>query len=147
MGDAELHQWAGGLDVLALPYRHGTHSGWLELCWDLGTSVLAPSVGHYAEQHDDAGFLAALEAGSVAAALGSLHQARREGCPWGDAEARLAARAERDQQVRAAHLAAYRRAADRRASATTGDTAPTPMPDDAPAAAGSASAATSSDGR
>ncbi|WP_409484748.1 glycosyltransferase [Arsenicicoccus dermatophilus] len=130
MGDAELHQWAGGLDVLALPYRHGTHSGWLELCWDLGTSVLAPSVGHYAEQHDDAGFLAALEPGSVAAALGGLLQARREGCPWGDDQVRLAARAERDQQVRAAHLAAYRRAADRRAASPAADPAPAPTPDD-----------------
>jgi hypothetical protein len=33
-----------------LPYRFGTHSGWLELCRDLGTTVVAPTTGHLAEQ-------------------------------------------------------------------------------------------------
>ena len=33
-----------------LPYRFGTHSGWLEACYDLGTPVLAPDCGFYAEQ-------------------------------------------------------------------------------------------------
>jgi len=42
------------LDVCLLPYRHGTHSGWLELCWDLGVSVAVPSgIGAYLEQHPD----------------------------------------------------------------------------------------------
>ena len=34
-----------------LPYRFGTHSGWLEACVDLGTGVLVPVTGHYADQH------------------------------------------------------------------------------------------------
>ena len=38
------------LDVSVLPYRFGTHSGWLEACFDLGTAVVAPSCGFYAEQ-------------------------------------------------------------------------------------------------
>ncbi|WP_214355215.1 hypothetical protein [Streptomyces sp. CJ_13] len=33
-----------------LPYRFGTHSGWLEACHDLGTAVAAPDCGFYAEQ-------------------------------------------------------------------------------------------------
>lgn len=33
-----------------LPYRFGTHSGWLEACFDLGTRVLAPDVGYYSDQ-------------------------------------------------------------------------------------------------
>jgi hypothetical protein len=33
-----------------LPYRFGTHSGWLEACRDLGTTVVAPTCGYYAEQ-------------------------------------------------------------------------------------------------
>ena len=33
-----------------LPYRFGTHSGWLEACFDLGTAVIAPSCGFYGQQ-------------------------------------------------------------------------------------------------
>ena len=33
-----------------LPYRFGTHSGWVELARDLGVHVLAPDCGHYAAQ-------------------------------------------------------------------------------------------------
>ena len=38
------------LDVSVLPYRFGTHSGWLEACRDVGTHVVAPTCGSYAEQ-------------------------------------------------------------------------------------------------
>jgi hypothetical protein len=53
LDDGELYRTLGGLDVCVLPYQHGTHSGWLEMCWDLGTAVVAPRVGFYAEQHPD----------------------------------------------------------------------------------------------
>jgi hypothetical protein len=33
-----------------LPYRFGSHSGWLEACFDLGTAVIVPSCGFYGEQ-------------------------------------------------------------------------------------------------
>ena len=33
-----------------LPYAFGTHSGWVEACYDLGTAVLAPRTGHWVEQ-------------------------------------------------------------------------------------------------
>jgi hypothetical protein len=43
--------YLASLDVSVLPYRFGTHSGWLEACRDVGTSVIAPSCGYYRYQH------------------------------------------------------------------------------------------------
>jgi glycosyltransferase involved in cell wall biosynthesis len=48
--DDDLVDYLAGLDLSVLPYRFGTHSGWLELCRDLGTPVAAPTCGFYAEQ-------------------------------------------------------------------------------------------------
>jgi len=48
--DAELWDHLAGLDVSVLPYRFGTHSGWLEACHDLGTTVVAPDCGFYDQQ-------------------------------------------------------------------------------------------------
>ena len=36
-----------------LPYRFGTHSGWVELGRDLGTWVIAPDCGFYKAQNPD----------------------------------------------------------------------------------------------
>lgn len=46
----ELWQYLSALDVSVLPYRFGTHSGWLEACFDLGTAVVAPDCGFYGQQ-------------------------------------------------------------------------------------------------
>jgi glycosyltransferase involved in cell wall biosynthesis len=48
--DDELWDYLGSVDAVLLPYRFGTHSGLLEACRDLGTAVIAPSCGYYAEQ-------------------------------------------------------------------------------------------------
>jgi len=48
--DASFHSYLHSLDVSVLPYRFGTHSGWLEACRDVGTTVVAPTCGYYAEQ-------------------------------------------------------------------------------------------------
>ncbi|WP_224786093.1 glycosyltransferase family protein [Microbacterium caowuchunii] len=48
--DDELWEYLESLDVSVLPYRFGTHSGWLEACRDLGTAVIAPDCGYYREQ-------------------------------------------------------------------------------------------------
>jgi hypothetical protein len=48
--DDELWDYLASLTVSVLPYRFGTHSGWLEACFDLGTAVIAPSCGFYHEQ-------------------------------------------------------------------------------------------------
>ena len=50
MTDGELWAYLGSIDVSVLAYRFGTHSGWLEACADLGTAVIAPDCGYYAEQ-------------------------------------------------------------------------------------------------
>jgi hypothetical protein len=50
LSDRDLWCYLGSLDVSVLPYRFGTHSGWLEACRDLGTTVVAPTCGFYAEQ-------------------------------------------------------------------------------------------------
>lgn len=48
--DDELCRALAGFDVLVLPHRHGTHSGWLELCRDLGLPPVVPRIGHLVEQ-------------------------------------------------------------------------------------------------
>lgn len=50
LSDAQLWDYIASLDVSVLPYRFGTHSGWLEACRDLGTAVVAPTCGFFAEQ-------------------------------------------------------------------------------------------------
>ena len=60
--DDALWAYMASLDLAVLPYRFGTHSGWLEACRDVGTTVLAPTCGHFADQgpvltyeHDETG--------------------------------------------------------------------------------------------
>lgn len=48
--DEDLWAYLSSLDLSVLPYTFGTHSGWLEACRDLQTTVLAPTCGFYAEQ-------------------------------------------------------------------------------------------------
>lgn len=48
--DDDLWDYLRSLTVSVLPYRFGTHSGWLEACHDLGTAVIAPSCGYYDQQ-------------------------------------------------------------------------------------------------
>ena len=57
MPDAELFDYLASLDFAVLPYRFGTHSGWLEACRDLGTTVVAPSCGYYRDQGPVVGFV------------------------------------------------------------------------------------------
>ncbi|MGW7587619.1 glycosyltransferase [Streptomyces rubiginosohelvolus] len=77
--DDALWDYLIGLDVSVLPYRFGTHSGWLEACYDLGTTVVAPSCGFYAQQrpcliygHDRQG----LDAASLRDAVRKAYQER-----------------------------------------------------------------------
>ena len=50
LADDELWAYLGSIDASVLAYRFGTHSGWLEACADLGTAVVAPDCGYYAQQ-------------------------------------------------------------------------------------------------
>ncbi|MBM2620346.1 glycosyltransferase [Actinoplanes sp. LDG1-06] len=53
LDDDALARSIADLDVAVLPYRAGTHSGWAELCWDLGVPVAGPPVGYAGEQHPE----------------------------------------------------------------------------------------------
>jgi hypothetical protein len=104
------------LDVSVLPYAHGTHSGWLELCWDLGVPVLSPRVGAIAGQHREPWALATfVDEGEgdtgvadddVAAALDRLLAA----APAPPAAERLAERRRVAAENHRLHAAVYRRA-------------------------------------
>lgn len=72
LDDDALWAYLASLDVSVLPYRFGTHSGWLEACRDLGTAVIAPTCGYFADQapvlsygHDEQHFDAAGLAAAV----------------------------------------------------------------------------------
>ena len=76
--DDQLWEYLASLDLSVLPYRFGTHSGWLEACRDLGTAVAAPDCGFYADQgpvygyhHDESG----LDADSLRTAVRAARQA------------------------------------------------------------------------
>jgi hypothetical protein len=77
--DSEFLGYVNSLDASVLPYRFGTHSGWLEACRDLGTTVIAPSCGYYAEQGPVLSFDLGedrFDAGSLAAAVTTAHRER-----------------------------------------------------------------------
>lgn len=51
LSDAGIEAWIASTDLFMLPYHHGTHSGWVELCYDLAVPVAGTDVGHVAAQH------------------------------------------------------------------------------------------------
>ncbi|WP_019925472.1 hypothetical protein [Nocardia sp. BMG111209] len=106
----QLWRYLSALTVSVLPYRFGTHSGWLEACHDLGTAVLAPSCGFYREQRpctvfgfDDDG----LDAESLVAAVRRLPA--ESDIPRASWPGRRAERID----LAAAHHRIYERALDR----------------------------------
>lgn len=103
--DDELWAYLAGLDVSVLPYRSGTHSGWLEACRDLGTTAVAPRCGFYGEQAPCLGYdhdLTGLGAGSLAAAVTEAYERRPR---W---RATAAERIEQRRSIAAAHERIYR---------------------------------------
>ncbi len=105
--DRELYEYLSRLDASLLPYRFGTHSGWMEACHDLGTRVIAPDVGCYASQGADFIYRWAetepdqesLRAALKAAAASSEHSA----ADWS------AFRRAQRRDIAAAHAEIYRR--------------------------------------
>jgi hypothetical protein len=102
----ELWRYLSSLSVSVLPYRFGTHSGWLEACFDLGTAVIAPSCGFYGEQRacevfgfDEQGF----DRASLRAALDRAYRARPPRASW-------AGRMRERREVARAHRQIYERA-------------------------------------
>lgn len=104
--DDELEEYLRGLDVSVLAYAHGTHSGWLELCHDLGTVVLADRVGFLHEQQP----LVQADLSDADAVTRALDRAAH-GIP-GAAATPTARRAQR-LDVAEAHRALYRELTDR----------------------------------
>jgi len=127
LGDAELAAALADLDAVVLPYRHGTHSGWAELCWDLGVPVVAPLVGFSAGQHP--GSTTSVDLADTAALVGALRSltgaeaARPGSSARGEVvAARRARRREERDAVDGVHRSVYDRAllgVARRASPST----------------------------
>jgi hypothetical protein len=108
--DDELWDYFLGLDVSVLPYRFGTHSGWLEACFDLGTTVLVSDCGFYREQRPCFTYRHGPDGPDRPRLESELRRAYEERPRAGaDREARLRERAE----VARAHLALYRGALGR----------------------------------
>ncbi|GAA4672273.1 glycosyltransferase family 1 protein [Nocardioides nanhaiensis] len=77
--DEQLWRYLAGLDLAVLPYRFGTHSGWLEACRDLGTTVAAPTCGYFTDQGPVLAYTADehhLDAASLRAAVETAHRDR-----------------------------------------------------------------------
>ena len=51
LDDADFWRYLSDVDLVVLPYRLGTHSGWAEACVDLGTPVAAPAHMPIVDQH------------------------------------------------------------------------------------------------
>ena len=103
--EAQLWSYLSSLSVSVLPYRFGTHSGWLEACYDLGTAVLAPSCGFYAQQQDCAVFgfdEDHFDGESLAAGVRRLYRAASARATW-------RGRAEQRQEIATAHRDLYER--------------------------------------
>ncbi|WP_030173017.1 MULTISPECIES: glycosyltransferase [Actinomycetes] len=106
--DHELWRYLTEIDVSVLSYRFGTHSGWLEACHDLGTAVIVPDCGYFADQKPcrTYGFgLGRFDPTSLTEALRVTH-AERDSTP---AASRSARESER-QTISAMHDAVYSRA-------------------------------------
>ncbi|WP_456697103.1 glycosyltransferase [Aeromicrobium sp. P5_D10] len=105
LSDTEFWSYLGRLDVSVLPYRHGTHSGWLEACRDLGTQVVAPSCGYYADQGTVHPYLLDSESYDEESLVRAVWQAHNDPVPPVDLRER---RRQRDE-IAAVHRDLYTR--------------------------------------
>ena len=115
LADPELHALLRRVAVSVLPYRTGTHSGWVEMCRDLGVPVAVADIGHIADQArawvspDTLAAFDRQDADSLADALERLLRGRHRVQPVS-----AAARARQRRRIAAAHVGAYRQALARR---------------------------------
>lgn len=106
--DDELWRYLSELSVSVLPYRFGTHSGWLEACHDLGTAVVAPSCGFYHQQQSCEVFTLdeqQFDPASLDRCIRTLYESRHD-VP----RAEWAHRQDQRRRLAAAHRAIYERA-------------------------------------
>jgi beta-1,4-mannosyltransferase len=105
LSDDDLWDYLSGLDVSVLPYRFGTHSGWLEACRDLGTTVVVPDCGYFADQGPVLTYAMGEGRYDAASLRTALRTARTDPPPPAD----LDARARQRDEVATAHRELYRR--------------------------------------
>ena len=105
LSDDDLWDYLARLDVSVLPYRFGTHSGWLEACRDLGTTVVVPDCGYFADQGPVLSYAMGEDRYDAESLRTALRTARTDPPPPAD----LDARARQRDEVAAAHLELYRR--------------------------------------
>jgi glycosyltransferase involved in cell wall biosynthesis len=105
LSDDALHAYFASLDVSVLPYRFGTHSGWLEACRDLGTTVAAPGCGYFAEQGPVLRYTLDEDHYDPESLAAAVRRAHAERPAWG---ASVAERRQQRAEVAAAHDALYR---------------------------------------
>ncbi|ROQ38782.1 glycosyl transferase family 4 [Frondihabitans sp. PhB188] len=112
LSDDELADSLADLDVAVLPYGHGTHSGWVELCFDLGVSVAGPPVGHLRDQHPES--FAEFARDDAAALADAVERLLADGAtrPGSASRRALVARRREDRgrqriDIQLAHRAAY----------------------------------------
>ncbi|WIM72020.1 glycosyltransferase family 1 protein [Corynebacterium suedekumii] len=100
--DDELHAAVAECTTVVLPYIRGTHSGWLEMCRDLGVTVAVPDCGCYLSQADDPAAVVSYRTGDAVDAAAAVTRLLESGrVPYrGDRDAQLV-------QIRAAHAAVY----------------------------------------
>jgi beta-1,4-mannosyltransferase len=104
MTDPELWSSLTSLDATVLPYRFGSHSGWLEACRDLGTTVIVPDCGYYHEQGPTLVYGVGERTTQDETLLQAVHEAYSKRPLWGaSVEERIHQRA----QINADHTALY----------------------------------------
>ncbi|TRW82795.1 glycosyltransferase family 4 protein [Mycolicibacterium sp. 018/SC-01/001] len=117
--DDELVDFLREIDILVLPYRFGTHSGWVEACHDSGVVPVVPDCGHLHEQRPCATFGFGIgrfdDAGLRSAVDDAVERVRRR--PDGDDLGLRRARAQEREQVRHETARLYRRLSETSRSA------------------------------
>lgn len=105
--DAALHREVAALTACVLPYTRGTHSGWLEMCRDVGTGVVVPDTGCYADQVDRTEAVEVYRsADGASAAQAATRLLARGTVPY------LGDRVDQLRRVRATHAEIYRSVLD-----------------------------------
>ena len=107
----ELWRYLSSLSASVLPYRFGTHSGWLEACFDLGTAVIAPGCGFYGQQRQCEVFdytETSFDAVSLDRAVRAVHDRSTSGTAH--PRATWAQRRVERRELSRAHAALYERA-------------------------------------
>jgi hypothetical protein len=114
--DDDLYRSVAALDACVLPYRHGTHSGWIELCFDLAVPVLAPMGGHWLDQHHEPGAVMAFDPNSGESLAAAITAYIIDHAGEDRHTLRMQRRRQRQQEglvIARAHLDVYQSALDR----------------------------------